>query len=275
MESTKFDNQSTNHLARVRELARQPWAVSSAHRPESSRIRDGPTVLFSGRLRYIWTSGYMEAAQVSGVPVMPSPDTAQAADTGRILLQFFLVTIVGGFLTYLFQLSRDYTSKREAVRAAKLQLITEIDELYRSSKQVKRMIRSRMRGESDERSIKSGFFENQMDALSRIQLSLEQSCQTIRAISDLFGQPRQKRILYELRYTESYLHDVVEEFEKRCVLLSDGSYKLTQNCPMLKISLVQGGFRKLLSRISRSWTTERQPKSGMMRYDVSSPQRAP
>src|SRR5271163_1636426 len=126
---------------------------------------------------------------------MPSPDTAHAAGIGTILLQFFLVTIVGGFLTFLFQILRDRASKYESVRAAKRELIKEIDDLYRSSKQVKRMIRSRMREDSDQTFVKSGFFENQMEALSKVQLSLEQGRQIIRVRNDFFNNEKQNRIL--------------------------------------------------------------------------------
>jgi hypothetical protein len=141
--------------------------------------------------------------------------------------------LIGTFLTYLFQVLRDRASKREAVRAAKLQLIKDVDELYRSSKQIRRILRSRTREDGDDKSFKSGFFENHMDALSKLQLSLEQSRQTIRARTDFFEQLRQRRLLYELGYAESYLNDVVEEFEKRCVTHSNGSYKLTNKCNML------------------------------------------
>jgi hypothetical protein len=64
---------------------------------------------------------------------------------GTVLLQFLLVTVVGGILTFLFQILRDRASRHEAVQAAKRELIKQVDELYRSSKQVKRMIRSRLR----------------------------------------------------------------------------------------------------------------------------------
>jgi hypothetical protein len=136
--------------------------------------------------------------------------------------------LIGTFFTYLFQVLRDRAGKREAIRAAKLQLIKDVDELYRSSKQIRRILRSRTREDGDDKSFKSGFFENQMDALSKLQLSLEQSRQTIRARTDFFELPRQRRILYELGYAESYLNDVVEEFEKRYVTHSNGSYKLTK-----------------------------------------------
>ena len=163
-----------------------------------------------------------------------SDNPAQPETIGKILLQFFLVIVIGRFLTFLLQMFRDGASKRETVRQAKLEIIKQVDELYRSSKQIKRMIRSRMREMAGETLIKAGFFENQMDALSKLQLSLEQSRQTIRARTDFFDDQRRKRILDELRYTEAYLHDVIEEFEKGCIMFDNANYKITDNCIMLR-----------------------------------------
>src|SRR5260370_32204427 len=72
-----------------------------------------------------------------------------------------------------------------------------------------------------------------MDELSKTQLSLETSRQIIKARWDLFSLEQQKRVLFEIGYAESYIHDVVEEFEKRCVTLCGDVYHITTDCVMI------------------------------------------
>ena len=134
---------------------------------------------------------------------------------------------------FLFQVFRDRASKRETLQTAKRELIKQVDELYRSSKQIKRMIRSRGTEGNDAFVIKAEFFADRMDDLSQTQFSLETSRQIIRTRWDLFTPDRQKRILFAIGYAESYIHDVVEEFEKRCVHLCDDAYKITRECIMI------------------------------------------
>jgi hypothetical protein len=149
------------------------------------------------------------------------------------VFQFFVgTTVVGSFLTFLFQVFRDRASRSETLQTAKRELIKQVDELYRSSKQIKRMLRARIEG-NDEFMIKAAFFSDRMDELSKTQLSLETCRQIIRTRWDLFLPDQQKRILFEIGYAESYIHDVVEEFEKRRVNLCDAVCKITKECTMI------------------------------------------
>jgi len=72
-----------------------------------------------------------------------------------------------------------------------------------------------------------------MDELSKIQLSLEQIRQLVRARIDLFPQDRRRRIIQEIGYAESFFESVVEEFESGCVTMSDTVYRIA-DCIMLK-----------------------------------------
>ena len=156
---------------------------------------------------------------------------------GTVLLQFLLVTVVGGILTFFFQVLRDRASRHEAVQAAKRELIKQVDELYRSSKQVKRMIRSRLREEGDAKLVNSQFFQSRMDELSKIQLSLEQIRQLVRARVDLFPQDRRRRIIQEIGYAESFFESVVKNLRTVVFLCPTPSAKfLTVLCLRIFLS---------------------------------------
>jgi len=155
----------------------------------------------------------------------------------QILPHFVLVTVVGGIFTFWFQRIRDNAIRQDSQLQSIRDLIIEVDKLYRTSKQVKRMIRSRVRADPDSEyfgTVDQVFFEGRMDQLSEVQLELEHCGQVIRARIDLFQRPKTKRICNEIEYAESYFHDVIEEFEKQKVACKSGVYCLPKACTMLR-----------------------------------------
>jgi len=152
----------------------------------------------------------------------------------EVYLQFVLGTVVAGSFVAYLQSRKEKRAKREAIHASIRNLIQQVDELYRSSKQVKRAIRSRIRETNGEWRVAAPYFQDRMDELSRIQLSLEQCWQSIRTRDDLFLSDRCERIHREIEYAETYLHAVVEEFEKREVVLEAGEYVISEDRVMLR-----------------------------------------
>jgi len=149
------------------------------------------------------------------------------------LLQFGLITVVGGLFTFVLSLLRDNISKNESSLSVLRDLIKQVDDLYRSTKQNKRMIRSRAKESSEGFEIKAAFFAAQMDDLSTTQLKLEQVCNIVRTRIDLFDEQRKTRILDEIGYAEKYINSVVEEFERRIVYRNDAICRITTSCKML------------------------------------------
>jgi hypothetical protein len=135
--------------------------------------------------------------------------------------QFALITVVGGLFTFVLSLLRDNISKNESALSALRDLIKQIDDLYRSTKQNRRMIRSRAKESSEGLEINAAFFAAQMDDLSSTQLKLEQARNTVRTRIDLFDEERKIRILREIGYADKYINGVVEEFKKRTVCWDD------------------------------------------------------
>jgi hypothetical protein len=156
------------------------------------------------------------------------------------LVKFIFVSILGAAFTAYLTTLRDRTARKEAILSALREMNIKIDDLYRSTKQTKRMIRSRLksisglRSDSREYEIDAKFFEERMDELSNTQLRLEQVRNAVRMRSDLFDESRKERILGEISYSEEYLHGVVEEFEKRKMEQNVDMRRITpQSCKML------------------------------------------
>jgi hypothetical protein len=150
-----------------------------------------------------------------------------------ILLNFLLMTVIGGFITFSVSALHDSRTSRESALSSLRDLIKQVDDLYRSTKQIKRMIRSRLKEITEGYAIDAAFFAAQMDNLSNTQLQLEQVRNAVRTRLDLFDGDRKKRILKEVEYSEKYLCDVVEEFEKQRVGWEDSGCRISTSCKML------------------------------------------
>jgi hypothetical protein len=151
----------------------------------------------------------------------------------EILLNFSLITIVGSMFTFGLSQLRDAKVRNEFALSSIRDIIKQIDDLYRSVKQTKRMIRSRLKEDAKGYLVEADFFATRMDELSNTQLKLEQIRYLVRTRVDFFDAERRKRILMEIEYSEKYLHDVVGEFEKRRVCWNEGFCCITPSCEML------------------------------------------
>jgi len=178
------------------------------------------------------------APAVSTVGILGGQDLSKAK-IEEIGLQFVFVVVFGGVFTYVLSRFRDYTLRKESELASLRDLIMQVDDLYRSTKQAKRMIRSRLKQSADGYEIDAVFFAARMEELSSTQLKLEQIRNVIRTRIDLFDGERRKRILTEIEYSESYLHDVVQEFETRMVCWSDACCRISSLCKTLMDFLVE------------------------------------
>jgi hypothetical protein len=168
------------------------------------------------------------------------------------LRQFLLVTLGGAGITFFWNSLRDEEGRRQTVLNSLRELAAQLDEHYRATKQIKRMIRSRQKevAQVPEISphcfgdqcgvpnnsapkvyeIEADFFAERMDALSNVQLKIEVARNAVRALPDMIGQQRLKRIVRYLAYSADYLHDVIEEFEKRCVSRLENVYWIEPVC---------------------------------------------
>jgi hypothetical protein len=110
----------------------------------------------------------------------------------EIFPNFLLITVIGGLFTYWLSVLRDSRSRRESALSSLRDLVKQVDDLYRSTKQIKRMIRSRLKETTEGYAIEAAFFATRMDDLGNIQLKLEQVRNAVRMRLDLFDGDRKK-----------------------------------------------------------------------------------
>jgi hypothetical protein len=171
----------------------------------------------------------------------------------NLFVNFLLVTIIGGLFTFILSALRDEETKRQSNLTAIRDLVRQVDDLYRATKQIKRMIRSRIKQIGEGRQIDANFFATRLEELSNAQLRIEQARNAVRTRPDLFKAERQDRILKELSYSDRYLHDVVEEFEKRQVEWIDETCNITLACsnindflgPRWKVPAIEEAFNTM------------------------------
>jgi hypothetical protein len=158
----------------------------------------------------------------------PLSASSMTWDAGKIFIQFALVTVGGATITACFQFLKDQEASRQTALSAMRDLIRNVDEMYLSQKQIKRMIRSHRipkifkvasktndnEDNNEGRKVDKVFLFERMDDLSEVQLALEQCSQMIRARNDLFARDRRDIIIDLISYSDEYLHDVVEDYEK-------------------------------------------------------------
>ena len=82
----------------------------------------------------------------------------------EIGLQFIFVVVFGGLLTARIARLRDNATRKDSELSSLRDLIKQVDELYRSTKQSKRMIRSRLRQIADGYEVDAVFFAARLDA---------------------------------------------------------------------------------------------------------------
>lgn len=148
-----------------------------------------------------------------------------------LLLQFLFVTVGGAILTFLWNSLRDEEARRQGVLNTLRELAADIDEYYRAQKQIKRLIRAQLKVMGPEGcEIDASAFERRMEALSDVQLKIEMVRNAVRTIPEMIGRARINKIVTYLDYSADYLHDVVEEFEKRLVTRREGVCNIGLQC---------------------------------------------
>jgi hypothetical protein len=183
----------------------------------------------------------------------------------EIGLNFLLITVVGGIFTFWLSALRDSKSRQEYTLSALRDLIKQVDDLYRSTKQIKRMIRSRLRVIAGGHEIEGAFFVSRMDELSNTQLKLEQVRNAVRTRVDVFDGDRKRRVLKEIEYAEKYLNDVVEEFENRRVCWEGSACRILPSCKMLTDFL---GERWMPEEIRQEFAIMEDASTSMERFSA-------
>jgi hypothetical protein len=182
---------------------------------------------------------------VGGLAAVASRSMQQTGGFAGVMVDYvlrfwdaFKFLVSASVLTAIITLVREHIVRKDAKLSTLREMNLRIDELYRSTKQIRRVIRARLIPPFDNvtssYNIDAKFFCEQMDALSSAQLKVEQMRNEIGMRSDLFKEDIKKIIRKLLDYSKSYLRDDVEEYERDSVRPQQNSEVRVIDCKSCK-----------------------------------------
>lgn len=169
----------------------------------------------------------------------------------KIVLQFLLITVLGGCVFALVNARRDAEvtrlsaskelDQRRDVRVANLQAIDEkLQDAHRQMKLAKRRLRSRLdRTNPSAPAISKDDFRECMDQILKGQIAIEEVQDLIEIRRDLIDESEMKRLGLALHYPARYFHDVFEVFERGRITRENGKFVLNDGCGPLNDFLLQ------------------------------------
>jgi len=149
----------------------------------------------------------------------------------KLILQFLLVTVLGGLLLAFLNTRRE-DDQRVAARLLALQeFVVELGDSYRRLKVVKRRMRSQLLIDDVDADgvvrlplrIREKAFETAMDELLAAQIAAEEVRDRIGVRSDILPEAMIRRIREALRYSSRYFHDVYQDYEW-CKVRREGEF---------------------------------------------------
>jgi hypothetical protein len=149
------------------------------------------------------------------------------------VVQFALITLLGGVVTLFVGLLKDDEEARAKQRERERQILADLDKAYRSTQPIRRVLRSRSQKTSDGLEIPIEFFEKNLDELNHVQLSLEQLRNLGLTEVDALHGDRASNVRRAIRYSARYLHDVFQDFEQSRVDRTPPNYVITARCTNL------------------------------------------
>lgn len=152
----------------------------------------------------------------------------------KVLLQFLLVTVIGGGVFAYFAARRDEQLKPEARIAGLQALDRELGDAYRAVKRVKRSMRAKLtREDLSSARVNHTAFEIAMEELLDAQIATEEVREHAAVRRDLIDAQRLKQLALALRYASRYLHDVYEDYERGRIPRDGEDYVINTDSPNL------------------------------------------
>jgi hypothetical protein len=147
--------------------------------------------------------------------------------------QFFLITIVGGGVSLVYEAYRRERESRERQREIQRNLRSNLISSYNSAKQIRRLLRAKaVRIDLDTRReiVLGEEYSKQLDKLIEAQLSFELAVQVVKSEPELFvdsgSGDTAPDLAAKLESVEDYLNEIINEYEK--------SYKTFTGDPAIK-----------------------------------------
>ena len=176
----------------------------------------------------------------------------------KLLLQFLLITGVGGILVAGLGALRDRETREDQAKkeqeekiAARIEVLqsldTQLGKTYRELKAVKRQLRSQLLAADRDHKGRPGppyvfpvtEFRKSMADLLAAQIRAEDIRDQIRVRTDLFDSEQLERIHVRLRYATRFFHDVHEDFERAKVKIEGDRCTVDAGCSNID-SLING-----------------------------------
>jgi hypothetical protein len=155
-------------------------------------------------------------------------------ETYKLVMQFALVTLVGGAVFLVFAILRHREERRLARYAALQTLDREVDGAYRALKKAKRMLRAACGGAiAPPYSISKKKFESLMEEFLDAELEVELLLQHIAARDDLLSESEIDTVTENLDRAKIYYHDIYEDYEYGKVPLRGGNYVVGESAARL------------------------------------------
>lgn len=136
----------------------------------------------------------------------------------KLVLNFLLITMVGGGVFAYFSARRDEQAKQDARIAALQALDNDLGGAYRAAKRIKRQMRARLSVDAiGGYRMEKAVFEDNMDALLTAQIAVEEVREHVAVRTEILADEVVARLTNALNYAARYLHDVYEDYEQRRV----------------------------------------------------------
>lgn len=172
------------------------------------------------------------------------------AEVYKLLLQFLLVTLMGGGIFAWVTARRDEQLKAEAKITQLQALDGELGEAYRAVKRVKRNLRAKLRRKDDgSAEIDTMAFDIGMEELLDAQIATEEVREHLAIRSDLIDRATRDRMAAALRYAARYLHDVYEDHERGRLRRARGRVFLDSSAPTLADFVLKDGAPDALKTV--------------------------
>lgn len=163
----------------------------------------------------------------------------------KLLLQFLLITMIGGGVFAYVTARREDHARRESRIMALQALDRELGDAYRAVKRVKRKMRSRLvRRDGEAARMPADTFISTMNELLEAQIDVEEVREHVSVRSDLLEAAVVERLSVALRYASRYLHDVFEDFERGRVVRDREHYIIDQSSPNIQDLLLESRASK-------------------------------
>lgn len=142
--------------------------------------------------------------------VIKFPDEKLASETVKLLIQFFLVGILGVVISLLVQKYNLRRDKELLINDLRKTVLKNLIRAYSDTKRTRRIfMASRLSGDL----VAHKIYDEQLKSLNEIQLSLEILIHEIRNSQVYFGNNPEETVISKITSMEKHLSEIIDEYK--------------------------------------------------------------